>query len=265
MKKRACNCSMIFDASNQLNWEKVNPKWCQKVTQESSKIVENRCWDLQGPYWVHPCTQGSPKWRQSGASRSQIASKMMPRINKNLEFWMNICLKPDLNSLDLWMQICLNPCSILQNIERFESCKSFKSCRPIQISNYKSAGWQRGRRQGRSLQIRPHPSGCEGRDGPSDQVLSGSSGSWGSGRVRPCRRPLQKVTRKVIKNRIRKLIRFLTPNGFPKGPSKSQKSDKIWKMELSNVLWKLLCPLSFQKWFPSRLHRPPERQKWWFY
>ena len=153
MKKRACNWNMLFDASNLLNCEKVTPKWCQEVTQESSKTIQNRCWAIQGPCWVHPYTQWSPKWRQSGASRSQTASKKMPQINKNLEFWMQICLKPDLNSLDLWMQICLNTCLILQNLEWIKSCGSFKSCRSIQISNCKSAGWQRGRRQGRSLKI----------------------------------------------------------------------------------------------------------------
>ena len=40
--------------------------------------------------------------------------KWWPRSIKNLEFWMQICLKPDLNSLDLWMQICLTAYLILQ-------------------------------------------------------------------------------------------------------------------------------------------------------
>ena len=79
--------------------------------------------------------------------------------------------------------------------------------------------------------------------------------------VRPCRRPLQKVIQKVIKNPIRKLIRLLTPNGLPKGPSKFQKSVKICKMGFSNTFRELFWPLSFQKWFPSRLQGPPEFQK----
>ena len=84
-KNRACNPNMLFDVSNHLNCEKVTPKWRQEVTQESSKIVENRSWAIQEPYWVHPCTQWSPKWRHSGALRSQIASKMKRQINKKLE------------------------------------------------------------------------------------------------------------------------------------------------------------------------------------
>ena len=81
---------------------------------------------------------------------------------------------------------------------------------------------------------------------------------WRFREVRPCRRPLPKLNQKVIKNRIRKKFRILSQNGLPKGPSKSQKSDQICKMGLPNALRELVCPLSFQKWFPSRLQRPPE-------
>ena len=43
-----------------------------------------------------------------------------------------------------------------------KSCRPLKCCKSIQIANYKSAGYQRGRRQGRSLRIRPHPAGVQG-------------------------------------------------------------------------------------------------------
>ena len=79
--------------------------------------------------------------------------------------------------------------------------------------------------------------------------------------VRPCRRPLPKLNPKLTKNRIRKKFRILTKNGLPKGPSKSQKSDKICKIGASNTFRELFRPLSFQKWFPSRLQGPPEPQK----
>ena len=75
--------------------------------------------------------------------------------------------------------------------------------------------------------------------------------------VRPCRRPLPKVTPKVIKNRIKKKSRILTPNGLPKGPSKSQKSHQICKMAPSNTFRELFWPLPFQKGFPSPLQGPP--------
>ena len=83
IKNRACNPSMFFDASNHINYEKVTAKWSLQVTQKSSKIDENQCWDIQGPSWAHPCTQWSPKWCQSDAPRPQNASKMMSKTNKN--------------------------------------------------------------------------------------------------------------------------------------------------------------------------------------
>ena len=82
IKNRACNPNMLFDASNHINYGKVTPKWSQQVTQKSSKIDENQCWDIQGPSWVHPCTQWSPKWCQSGDPRPKNASKIASEANK---------------------------------------------------------------------------------------------------------------------------------------------------------------------------------------
>ena len=152
-KNRACNPNMLFDASNHINNEKVTPKWSQQVTQKSSKIDENQCWDIQERSWVHPYTHWSPKWCQSGTPRPQNASKTVSKTNKNQQVWMQVCLKPIFNSFDLRMQVCLNKCLILQILQWFQFCRSFKSCKSIQIANYKSAGCQRGRRQGRSLKI----------------------------------------------------------------------------------------------------------------
>ena len=122
-------------------------------------------------------------------------------------------------------------------------------------------GSQRGdRRQRRSLKIRPHPAGCDRRVKDLGQVRSFRFLKTSRG-VRLCRRPLQKVHQKVIKNRIKKKSRILTPNGLPKGPSKSQKSDQICKMVASNTLRELFWPLSFQKRFPGRPQGPPEPQK----
>ena len=86
IENRACNPSMLFDALNHINYGKVTPKWPQQVSQKSSKIDENRCWDIQGPSWVHPCTQRSPEWCQSGASRPQNASKMVSKNDKINKF-----------------------------------------------------------------------------------------------------------------------------------------------------------------------------------
>ena len=72
----------------------------------------------------------------------------------------------------------------------------------------------------------------------------------------PAAGPYPKVHQKFIKNRIRKKLRFLIPNGLPKGPSKSQKSHQISKMAPSNTFGELLWPLSFQKGFPSRSQGP---------
>ena len=54
MKNRACNPEMPGDASNHEDYEKVAPKWCQED--------KNRSGLIQGPCWVHPCAQSSPKW-----------------------------------------------------------------------------------------------------------------------------------------------------------------------------------------------------------
>ena len=61
--------------------------------------------------------------------------------------------------------------------------------------------------------------------------------------VRLCRRPLPFLPLNLIKNRIRKKFRILTPNGLPKGPSKSQKSDKVSRIGISNTFRELLGPL----------------------
>ena len=70
-----------------------------------------------------------------------------------------------------------------------------------------------------------------------------------------------KVHQKVIKNRIRNNIRFLNPNGFPKGPSKSQKSHQMCKMVASKAFPELSRLLLLQKGFQSRPQGPPEPQK----
>ena len=120
---------------------------------------------------------------------------------------------------------------------------------------------QRGRRQGaKPFESAPTPQGVTGRVEPLASVRSFRFLKTPRG-SRPCRRPLQKVHQKVIKNQIRKFIRFLTPNGLPKGPSKSQISDKICKIGNSNTFRELFGLLSFQKWFPSRLQGPLESQK----
>ena len=138
-----------------------------------------------------------------------------------------------------------------------------QSCKSLQFTNYPTAISQRGRRQGRSLKIRPHPEGVQGvpLGGALFWFLSDPSGFEGSGRSAPAAGPYPKVSQKVIKNRIRKNIRFLTPNCIPKGPSKSQKSHQICKMDLSNTFRELLWQLSFQKRVPSRPQGPPEPQK----
>ena len=82
IKNHACNPNMFFDASNHINYEKVIPKCSQQVTQKSSKITKNQCWDIRGSYWVHPCSQWSPKWCQSRVPRPRNASKMASPTNK---------------------------------------------------------------------------------------------------------------------------------------------------------------------------------------
>ena len=140
-------------------------------------------------------------------------------------------------------------------IDSLQSCNLLRLFLPIP-----------GRRQGRSLEIRPHPAGCEGRAaGGALRTIVRSSISEGSGGSAPAAGPYPKVPVKVIKNRIKNLIRFLTPNGLPKGPSKSQKSDKICKLGPSNTFGEVFWPLSCQKGFPSHFQRPPEPQKWWFH
>ena len=129
IKIRACNQNMFFEASNHINYGKVTPKWLQQVSQKSAKIDINQCWDIQGPSWVHPCTQQSPEWCQSGASRPQNASKMVSKSNKinNFEWrptWnqFSICLK----QINSW---------------------SHSDC------NFQACWCKGGRRQGRSLKI----------------------------------------------------------------------------------------------------------------
>ena len=85
------------------------------------------------------------------------------------------------------------------------------------------------------------------------------------GESAPAAGPYPKVHQKFIKNRVRKKFRISTENGLPQGPSKSQKSHKICKMGASNAFRELLCPLSVQKRFSSRLQTPPEPQKYLFY
>ena len=128
----------------------------------------------------------------------------------------------------------------------------------LQITNLLLARGAGGR--GEALRSAPTPQGVKGVPIPQMQFLR-FSGSWGSGGVRPFRRPLPKTNPKVIKNRIKKKSRILTPNGLPKGPSKSQKSHQICKMAPSNPFRELFWPLPFQKGFPSRPQGPPEPQK----
>ena len=132
----------------------------------------------------------------------------------------------------------------------------------LQISSQLVARGAGGR--GEALRSAPTPQGVKGVPIPQMQFLNFLRFFCLRG-VRPFRRPLQKVTPKLIKNRIKKKSRILTENGLPKGPSKSQKSDQICKMGLSNALRDLLCSLSFEKRVPSRLQGPPEPQKLWFY
>ena len=124
----------------------------------------------------------------------------------------------------------------------------------LQITNLLLARGAGGR--GAALRSAPTPQGVKGVPIPLMQFLNFLRFLSLRG-VRPFRRPLQKVTPKLIKNRIKKKSRILTENGLPKGPSKSQKSHKICKMAPSNTFRELFWPLSFQKGFPSPLQGPP--------
>ena len=132
----------------------------------------------------------------------------------------------------------------------------------LQINSQLVARGAGGR--GEALGSAPTPQGVKGVLGPQfsssvPEVLEAQ------GESAPAAGPYPKVHQKFIKNRIRKKLRFLIPNGLPKGPSKSQKSHQISKMAPSNSFGELLWPLSFQKGFPSRSQGPPEPQKRWFY
>ena len=124
-KNRACDPNIVFDASNHTHYEKVIPKGCQQATRNPSKIERDQHWDTQGNSWLHPCTQWSLKWCQSGAQRPQNASKMASKTTKYQWLWMQVILKSILNYSDLWIQIYLknSVLQILQILEVLSDCK----------------------------------------------------------------------------------------------------------------------------------------------
>ena len=126
MKNRACNPTMLFDASNHKNYEKVTPKWFQQVTKKTQKIRKNRCWDIPGPYWVHPCTQWSPKWCQTGAPRHQNASKWHPRSRNINNF--------ECQSASKQFTILLI-CECRSGCEHIQFLKFFSDSYPADLSN----------------------------------------------------------------------------------------------------------------------------------
>ena len=132
MKNRACNPNMLFDASNQSNCEKVTPKWRQWDTPKSLKINKNQGWDIQGPYWEHPCTQWSPKWCQTVASRSQNAPKWCPRSIKINKFEC----KPAWNQISILL-IC--ECRFAWTPDHF--WKILNDSNPADLSNPADPFW----------------------------------------------------------------------------------------------------------------------------
>ena len=83
---------------------------------------------------------------------------------------MQSCMKLIIKYLDDCVQIYLETVGSsidsmfsIQFCKSFKSCKSlqstkyFKSCKSLQLASYQSAACKGGRRQGRSLKIRPHP------------------------------------------------------------------------------------------------------------
>ena len=86
-----------------------------------------------------------------GHSRTLLGAPLHPMITKMVPKWCPKtpeCLQNGVQ--DQWSEWKVGWFSYFYNDK---SCRSFKSCKSIQIANYKSAGYQRGRRQGWSLKI----------------------------------------------------------------------------------------------------------------
>ena len=133
-------------------------KWSKMVSKggpqnhQKSKIIKNPSWDLPGSIWVHPWptwlqkgTQMVPKDLQNDQKLSSGDPKMTLKNNKIQSL--------DISQIDLYFSFLIdfNPGN-----------QSFYSSQSFQSANQQTTGHQGGRRQGRSLKIRPHPAGVQG-------------------------------------------------------------------------------------------------------
>ena len=153
-----------------------------------------------------------------------------------------------------WKDIC--NCWIFQ---WFQSCQSaFFQSIELQIVRQLIAGGAGGR--GEALGSAPTPQGVKGVLGPQMQFLS-SWGSWGSGGVRPCRRPLPKSSPKVHKKSSQKKVQNFDPKWPPKGTLKISKiSPNLQNGTLKHLSRALLAAFIAGR-VPSRPQGPPEPQK----
>ena len=135
LKFRACNPNLLFWCIKSHDLWKCDSKVTPTSLPKLIKIDENRNWDIQG------CIP-APNNHQNVAKACLNTSKCLwngvqERSNQQK---MNEDLS-ETNSESVWNKSILGV---------------------IQIATFKSDGCKGGRRQGRSLKIRPHPAGVQG-------------------------------------------------------------------------------------------------------
>ena len=152
IKIRACNPSKLLCISNHRKYGKVNQNGRQRGTQNPSKIMKSQSWDPPGLLCVHLYSTWSPKW--------------FPRTPKMIENCHLVTLilgsTPKLSGVVLFEDTSAGWGLAGQQSEgssKLNRCKPCISSNPSLTSGCNHKG---GRRQGRSLRIRPHPKGVQG-------------------------------------------------------------------------------------------------------
>ena len=141
IKNHACSPNLFFDASNDRKYQKVIKLASKWGTQNPWKIIKNPPWDLPGSLCVHLW----PTWLQNGA-------KMVPKDLQMDPKWSSADPKSSKKTIKSNNQLYNKQFFFFMFIHWFNPGNQFfYSCQSFQSANQQSTGYQRGRRQGRSL------------------------------------------------------------------------------------------------------------------